>query len=105
MQYKLQIILYIDKFRVEIAGRYEPTDSFGAKSIGKNSTKMPAPAITDAIFCATGVWHRKLPTTLEQIDMVIYENSTIDPVYAIEKKLKRIKLEAIGKTYKRKLQI
>ena len=41
--------------------------AFGAKSIGEIVINTPAPAIAHAIYRATGVWHRELPITPEQI--------------------------------------
>ena len=49
------------RIRVEFENSYEPTGPFGAKSIGEIVINTPAPAITQAIYRATGVWHRELP--------------------------------------------
>ena len=46
---------------------YEPTGPFGAKSIGE--IVINTPALAHAIYRATGVWHRELPITPEQIAM------------------------------------
>ena len=44
-----------------------------AKSIGEIVINTPAPAIAHAIYRATGVWHRELPITPEQIAMSAME--------------------------------
>ncbi len=67
MQYKLPTRLDMGKLRVEFESSYEPTGPFGAKSIGEIVINTPAPAIAHAIYRATGVWHRNLPITAEQI--------------------------------------
>ncbi len=69
MQYKLPTRLDMGKLRVEFEHSYEPTGPFGAKSIGEIVINTPSPAIAHAIYRATGVWHRELPITPEQIAM------------------------------------
>ncbi len=69
MQYKIPTRLDMGNLRVEFEHSYEPTGPFGAKSIGEIVINTPAPAITHAIYRATGVWHRELPITPEQIAM------------------------------------
>lgn len=69
MQYKIPTRLDMGKLRVEFEHSYEPTGPFGAKSIGEIVINTPAPAIAHAIYRATGVWHRELPITPEQIVM------------------------------------
>ena len=69
MQYKIPTRLDIGKLTVEFEHSYEPTGPFGAKSIGEMVINTPAPAITHAIYRATGVWHRELPITPEKIAM------------------------------------
>ncbi|MBQ1281084.1 MAG: molybdopterin-dependent oxidoreductase, partial [Oscillospiraceae bacterium] len=69
LQYKIPTRLDMGKLRVEFEHSYEPTGPFGAKSIGEIVINTPAPAIAHAIFRATGVWHRELPITAEQIAM------------------------------------
>lgn len=69
MQYKLPTRLDMGKLKVEFENSYEPTGPFGAKSIGEIVINTPAPAITHAIYRATGVWHREIPITPEQIAM------------------------------------
>ena len=49
------------------------TGPFGAKSIGEIVINTPGPAIAHAIYRATGVWHRELPITPEQIAMSVME--------------------------------
>ena len=67
MMYKLPTRLDMGKLRVEFENSCEPTGPFGAKSIGEIVINTPAPALAHAIYRATGVWHRELPITPEQI--------------------------------------
>ncbi len=67
MQYKIPTRLDMGNLRVEFEHSCEPTGPFGAKSIGEIVINTPAPAITHAIYRATGVWHRELPITPENI--------------------------------------
>ena len=67
MQYKIPTRLDMGKLKVEFEHSFEPTGPFGAKSIGEIVINTPAPAIAHAIYRATGVWHRELPITPEQI--------------------------------------
>ncbi len=69
MQYKIPTRLDVGRLKVEFEHSYEPTGPFGAKSIGEIVINTPAPAIAHAIYRATGVWHRELPITPEQIAM------------------------------------
>ena len=71
LQYKLPTRLDMGRLRVEFENSYEPTGPFGAKSIGEIVINTPAPAIAHAIYRATGVWHRELPITPEQIHVNI----------------------------------
>ena len=66
-QYRLPTRLDMGRLRVEFEHSYEPTGPFGAKSIGEIVINTPAPALTHAIYRATGVWHREIPITPEQI--------------------------------------
>lgn len=74
MQYKIPTRLDMGHLRVEFENSYEPTGPFGAKSIGEIVINTPAPAITHAIYRATGVWHRELPITPEKILMSMPED-------------------------------
>lgn len=67
LHYKLPARPDIPDLHVEFERSYEPTGPFGAKSIGEIVINTPAPAIAHAIARATGVWHRELPITPEQI--------------------------------------
>ncbi len=67
LQYKLPTRLDMGRLRVEFEHSYEPTGPFGAKSIGEIVINTPAPALTHAIYRATGVWHREIPILPEQI--------------------------------------
>lgn len=69
MQYRLPTRLDMGNLKVEFEHSFEPTGPFGAKSIGEIVINTPAPAIAHAIYRATGVWHRELPITPEQIAM------------------------------------
>jgi CO/xanthine dehydrogenase Mo-binding subunit len=67
MQYKIPARVEIPNIRVEIAGSYEPTGPFGAKSVGEVVINTPAPAIAHAVYNATGVRIRELPITPEKV--------------------------------------
>lgn len=69
LQYKIPTRLDMGHLRVKFEHSHEPTGPFGAKSIGEIVINTPAPALTHAIYRATGVWHRELPITPEQIAM------------------------------------
>ena len=74
LQYRLPTRLDMGRLRVEFERSYEPTGPFGAKSIGEVVINTPPPAIAHAIFRASGVWHRELPITPEQIAMSLPES-------------------------------
>ena len=65
--YRLPTRLDTGYINVEFENSYEPTGPFGAKSIGEVVINTPAPALTQAIYRATGVWHRELPILPEHI--------------------------------------
>ncbi len=67
MQYKIPTRQDVGRINVEFEASYEPTSPFGAKSIGEVVINTPSPAITHAVYNATGVWHRELPITPEKI--------------------------------------
>ena len=67
LQYKVPTRLDMGHLRVEFEYSYEPTGPFGAKSIGEIVINTPAPALTHAIYRATGVWHREIPISPEKI--------------------------------------
>ena len=67
MQYKLPTRLDMGHLQVEFESSYEQTGPFGAKSIGEIVINTPAPALAQAIFRATGTWHRNLPITPEKV--------------------------------------
>lgn len=69
MQYRIPTRLDMGNLKVEFEHSFEPTGPFGAKSIGEIVINTPAPAITHAIYRATGVWHREIPITPEKIAM------------------------------------
>ena len=59
--YRLPTRLDTGRINVEFEHSYEPTGPFGAKSIGEIVINTPGPALAQAIYRATGVWHRELP--------------------------------------------
>lgn len=65
--YRLPTRLDTGRINVEFERSYEPTGPFGAKSIGEIVINTPAPALAQAIYRATGVWHRELPILPEHI--------------------------------------
>ena len=67
LQYRLPTRLDVGHLQAEFEQSSEPTGPFGAKSIGEITINTPAPAITHAIYRATGVWHRELPITPEAV--------------------------------------
>ena len=71
LQYKIPTRLDVGRLLVEFEDSHEPTGPYGAKSIGEVVINTTAPAITHAIFRATGVWHRSLPVTPEKILMAM----------------------------------
>ena len=69
LQYKIPTRLDMGHLKVEFAPSYEPSGPFGAMSIGETVINTPSPAIAQALFRATGVWHRELPITPEKVLM------------------------------------
>ena len=69
MQYKIPSRLDVGNIRVAFESSHEPTGPFGAKSIGELVINTPAPAITEAIYNATGLRFYELPITAEKILM------------------------------------
>lgn len=67
LQYKIPTRLETGRIDMEFASSYEQSGPFGAKSIGEIVINTPAPAITHAIYRATGRWYRTLPITPEKI--------------------------------------
>lgn len=67
MQYKIPCRKDIKKIRVEFSPSFEPTGPFGAKSIGEIVANTPPPAVTHAVYNATGVFVRSLPITPEKV--------------------------------------
>ena len=65
--YRLPTRLDTGRINVEFEHSYEPTGPFGAKSIGEVVINTPGPALAQAIYRATGVWHRELPILPEHI--------------------------------------
>ena len=65
--YRLPTRLDTGRINVEFEHSYEPTGPFGAKSIGEIVINTPGPALAQAIYRVTGVWHRELPILPEHI--------------------------------------
>ena len=65
--YRLPTRLDTGRINVEFEHSYEPTGPFGAKSTGEIVINTPGPALAQAIYRATGVWHRELPILPEHI--------------------------------------
>ena len=73
MQYKIPTRVDIGHIRVEFESSYEDAGPFGAKSIGEVVINTPLPAVSDAIFNATGTRFYELPITPEKIAMAVAE--------------------------------
>ena len=58
---------------MEFESSYEDAGPFGAKSIGEVVINTPLPAVSDAIFNATGTRFYELPITPEKIAMAVAE--------------------------------
>ncbi len=69
MQYKIPTRLDVGRIQVEFESSYEELGPYGAKSIGEVVINTPLPAITAAVYNATGLWFRELPITPEKIVM------------------------------------
>lgn len=67
MTYKIPCKKDATEINVEFADSYEPSGPFGAKSIGEVVINTAAPAVTHAIYNATGIWFRELPVTPEKM--------------------------------------
>ncbi|GAA0742803.1 xanthine dehydrogenase molybdenum-binding subunit XdhA [Clostridium oceanicum] len=61
LHYKIPTIMDTPKINSEFVDTYDPTSSYGQKSLGENTTISPAPAIRNAVLNATGVAFNKLP--------------------------------------------
>ena len=61
LQYRIPTRNDFGRIRVEILPSYEKSGPFGAKSIGEVVLTPPLPAITHALYNATGRWFRTLP--------------------------------------------
>jgi CO/xanthine dehydrogenase Mo-binding subunit len=75
MQYKLPTRRDVGRINVEFETTYEPSSAFGAKSIGEVVINTPSPAITHAVYNATGVWFRELPITPEKVLKALNEKN------------------------------
>lgn len=61
LDYKLQTILDTPDIGVGFVETYDPTGSFGQKSLGENPVVSPAPAIRNAVLDATGIAIDRIP--------------------------------------------
>lgn len=71
MQYRIPVREDIGDLRVEFEESHEPTGPYGAKSVGEVVCNTPPPAITHAIYNATGVRCCDLPATAEKVLMAM----------------------------------
>ena len=78
MQYKIPSRNDIGHIRVEFESSYEKAGPFGAKSIGEVVINTPLPAVSDAIFNATGTRFYELPITPEKIAMAVAKKAERD---------------------------
>jgi putative selenate reductase molybdopterin-binding subunit len=68
LDYKVPMILDMpDDFRAELVFTDDELGPYGAKSIGEVVSNGAAPALSSAIYDATGIWLRKWPFTPERI--------------------------------------
>ena len=67
MTYKIPTRMDVPEPRVEFMPSFEPTGSFGAKSIGEVVINTPSPAIMSAVAHATGRYVRDLPITPSKV--------------------------------------
>lgn len=67
LHYKLQTIMDTPNIKCEFVNTYDPTSSYGQKSLGENTTISPAPAIRNAVLNATGVAFNKLPMDAQTV--------------------------------------
>lgn len=59
--------LDMPRFKTILIPTYEPTGPFGAKSVSEIPSDGPGPAITSAIFDATGIFFDTIPVTPERM--------------------------------------
>ncbi len=67
LHYKLPTIMDTPNIKCEFVNTYDPTSSYGQKSLGENTTISPAPAIRNAVLNATGVAFNKLPMDAQSV--------------------------------------
>ena len=63
LDYKLPTSMDTPDIGAEFEETYDPTSSFGQKSLGEPPTLSPAPAIRNAVLHATGIHFDKIPMT------------------------------------------
>jgi CO/xanthine dehydrogenase Mo-binding subunit len=66
-EYLIPTSMDVPPIRIVLLENPDPAGPFGAKSIGEPATEIAAPAIVNAIACATGRRIRELPATLERV--------------------------------------
>lgn len=67
LDYKLPTMMDTPDFGVEFIQTYDPTGPFGNKSLGEPPTISPAPAIRNAVVCATGVEFNAIPLNPQNV--------------------------------------
>ncbi|MGN0298646.1 MAG: xanthine dehydrogenase family protein molybdopterin-binding subunit [Lachnospiraceae bacterium] len=77
MQYKIPTRQDICPIEVVFEPSYEASGPFGAKSIGELVINTPSPAITQAVYKASGVWIRELPVTPEKVMKAMMEQGKV----------------------------
>ena len=63
LDYKIPTSMDTPDISVSFVETYDPTSSFGQKSLGEPPTLSPAPAIRNAMLHATGIHFNKIPMT------------------------------------------
>lgn len=67
LHYKIPTIMDTPNVKCDFTDIYNPTSSYGQKSLGENTTISPAPAIRNAVLNATGVAFNKLPMDSQSV--------------------------------------
>ncbi len=66
-EYLIPTSMDVPGIRTVIVENEDAAGPFGAKSVGEPTNELAAPAITNAIHNATGIYVRELPATLERV--------------------------------------
>lgn len=103
LHYKLPTIMDTPNIKCEFVNTYDPTSSYGQKSLGENTTISPAPAIRNAVLNATGVAFNKLPMdaqsvlrNLKRLDLYRRRNNMYDINEILEPKTLEKALELLS---------